>query len=182
MLRNLLTHQDIIVGKSLFQIRFANIKDTEQIIQNINSVATEGPFLNVKKFVMTEDWSRCLAIGLDRDNRRALLVIKNKNEIIGHCRLFPLSAGDFTFHVGDLGFVILKKFRNIGLGTALLSNALSCASYFDYKKVTMSTFSNNLPTLHLAQKFGFVVEGRRVKQYCIHDRYVDDILLAYFPE
>jgi RimJ/RimL family protein N-acetyltransferase len=164
----------------LYRIRLAEPKDRAKIVSNVDKVIAEGSFLIVQQFTLTDDWKACLSHGLDRKNRRALAVATTAGEVVGHCRLFPVWGGSYTAHVGDIGFLVLSDHRNVGLGSALVSSILSWANELSYQKITLCTASENVPALRLAEKFGFVEEGRRVRQYFVQGKYDDEVLMARF--
>jgi RimJ/RimL family protein N-acetyltransferase len=165
-----------------YKIRIATPTDRDGVISNVNKVIAEGSLLAVQKFTMTDNWRACLACGLDVQNRRALAVAAIEGKIVGHCRLFPTWGGCCTAHVADVGFLVARKHRNIGVGSSLLAYILDLANELSYEKVTLSTACKNTPTLRLAEKFGFVEEGRRLKQYYMKDQYIDEVLMAHFVE
>lgn len=168
------------LDERLYEIRLATSKDQDRIISNVNKVIAEGSSLTVQQFTLTNDWKACLAHGLDRENRRALAVATIGGKVVGHCRLFPIWGGSYTAHVGDIGFLVLSDHRNIGVGSALVSYILSLANELGYQKVAFCTASENGPALRLAEKFGFVEEGRRARQYFMQGKYIDEVLMACF--
>lgn len=66
---------------------------------------------------------------------------------------------------GDLGMAIAKEWRGRGVGSALLAAAIDDARAHGLHKISLSVFPHNTAGIALYRKFGFVEEGRRVKQY-----------------
>ena len=61
--------------------------------------------------------------------------------------------------------VVAQEWRGRGVGSALLASAIESARAHGLHKVSLSVFAHNERAIALYQKFGFVEEGRRVKQY-----------------
>jgi RimJ/RimL family protein N-acetyltransferase len=79
-------------------------------------------------------------------------------------------------HVGSLGITILKDFRRIGIGTAMMVRLIEWAKkQEDLEKISLTVFSTNKAAINLYGKFGFKIEGKSKKQYKIDGKYVDEI-------
>jgi RimJ/RimL family protein N-acetyltransferase len=68
------------------------------------------------------------------------------------------------FGYGDLGMFVAAESRGRGVGTALVGAAIQWARARGLHKLTLSVFPHNDAAIGLYRKFGFVEEGRRVKQ------------------
>ena len=66
---------------------------------------------------------------------------------------------------GDLGMAVDRAWRGRGVGSALLAAGIEWARERDLHKLTLAVFPHNNAAIALYEKFGFVEEGRRVKQY-----------------
>ena len=60
---------------------------------------------------------------------------------------------------------VAPRSRGRGVGSALLATAIEWARERGLHKLTLSVFPHNAAAIALYRKFGFVEEGRRVKQY-----------------
>jgi ribosomal protein S18 acetylase RimI-like enzyme len=60
---------------------------------------------------------------------------------------------------------VLPEWRGRGVGSALLSAAIEWSRQRGLHKLSLSVFPQNKAALALYRKFGFVEEGRRIKQY-----------------
>lgn len=103
-------------------------------------------------------------------------------EIVGCLTLFRYYGGRSpkVQHVGEIGISIDARFRNIGIGTKLFTEAINWAKSKGYEKLCLSVFSTNEVAIHLYKKFGFEEEGRRRRQFKIGDEYVDEVLMGLF--
>lgn len=81
-------------------------------------------------------------------------------DVVGWCDVSPLPFEGMK-HVGRLGMGILKDYRNIGFGTKLLRSAQEHAYNNGLTRIELEVFSTNMAAIHLYEKFGFVLEGRK---------------------
>ena len=77
--------------------------------------------------------------------------------------LLHLQASRHGF--GELGMAVARAWRGRGVGSALLAAGIEWARERDLHKLTLAVFPHNNAAIALYEKFGFVEEGRRVKQY-----------------
>jgi RimJ/RimL family protein N-acetyltransferase len=84
-------------------------------------------------------------------------------------------------HTAQLGIIILKGFRRMHIGTALMNHLIGWARKQEgLEKISLTVFSTNKPATKLYQKFGFRTEGVSKRQYKIEGKYVDDIIMGKF--
>ena len=78
-------------------------------------------------------------------------------------------------HLGVLGIAIIKDFRNEGLGTELLKQAIILSNNFlKLKILVLSTFSTNKRAIHLYREMGFKKCGGWPKGVFYKGKYIDD--------
>ena len=65
---------------------------------------------------------------------------------------------------GDLGMAVARDWRGRGVGSALLTAAIEWARDHGLHKLILSVWPHNAAAIALYKKYGFVEEGRRVKQ------------------
>jgi len=77
-----------------------------------------------------------------------------------------------SIHIGrsrhgfaDVGMAVAREWRGRGVGSTLLAAAIEWAREQGLHKLSLGVFAHNAAAIALYRKFGFVVEGRRVKQY-----------------
>ncbi|WP_042224686.1 GNAT family N-acetyltransferase [Oceanobacillus manasiensis] len=85
-------------------------------------------------------------------------------------------------HAGSMGMGIRNGYTNKGIGTLLLEYLTNWArKQRDVEKICLGVTSINERAIHLYRNFGFVEEGRQIKQIKYEDgSYADDILMAYY--
>ncbi len=60
---------------------------------------------------------------------------------------------------------VARDWRGRGVGSALLATAIAWARQQGMHKLSLGVFAHNDAAIALYRKFGFVEEGRHVKQY-----------------
>jgi RimJ/RimL family protein N-acetyltransferase len=88
------------------------------------------------------------------------LVAVEGDEIVGSIFIDASRHG-----FGEIGMTVARDRRGRGVGSELMAAAIEWARERDLHKLSLSVFSHNAAAIALYRKFGFVEEGRRVKQY-----------------
>jgi RimJ/RimL family protein N-acetyltransferase len=88
------------------------------------------------------------------------LVAVADSEIVGSLHL-GLSRHGF----GEIGMAVAREWRGRGVGSALLAASIEWARELGLHKLSLGVFAHNAAAIALYRKFGFVEEGRRVKQF-----------------
>jgi L-phenylalanine/L-methionine N-acetyltransferase len=83
-------------------------------------------------------------------------------------------------HVAELGMSVSRDWRRRGIGSALLVRALHWAAWSGVERVMLSVYPHNEAARALYRKFGFVEEGRLVRQSKKSYGYEDEIVMARF--
>ncbi len=112
-----------------------------------------------------------------RSGERAYIVAAQGDKILGFI-LVVRGGIKSTRHTADFGMSLLPGFRDRGIGTMLVQAAMDWASEHGVEKLYCCTFDTNPRAVKLYEKFGFVREGVRVKQYKIAGEYVDQIMFG----
>jgi ribosomal protein S18 acetylase RimI-like enzyme len=81
------------------------------------------------------------------------------SEVLGSLHVEPSSAG-----YGEIGMAIVRGWRGRGVGSALMEAAIDWSRERGLHKLSLSVWPHNAAAIALYRKFGFVEEGRRVKQ------------------
>jgi RimJ/RimL family protein N-acetyltransferase len=87
------------------------------------------------------------------------LVAVAQAEIIG-----SLHVERSRFGFGEIGMAVAREWRGQGVGSALLAASVEWARENQLHKLSLSVFPHNERGIALYRRFGFVEEGRRVKQ------------------
>ncbi len=88
------------------------------------------------------------------------LVAVADGEIVGSIHVDASRHG-----FGEIGMAVARAWRGRGVGSALLAAAIDDARERGLHKLSLGVFAHNAAGIALYRKYGFVEEGRRVKQY-----------------
>ncbi|MCW4040861.1 MAG: GNAT family N-acetyltransferase [Candidatus Bathyarchaeota archaeon] len=107
-------------------------------------------------------------------------VIQIVAEVNGHV----IANSDVTIktsqrsHVGDIGIIIKKGYRNIGIGTEMLKQLIIQAREREVKIVTLGVFETNNRAKHVYEKLGFCECGRIPGEIYKNGEYIDHITMV----
>jgi RimJ/RimL family protein N-acetyltransferase len=141
------------VPDATFLIRLAREEDRlplavlfAAVAEERDGIATEPP-IDIE--ACAESWA------LDRT-----LVAVADSELVGWLHV---AASRFGF--GEIAIGVACDWRGRGVGSALLAAGIEWARESGLHKLILDVFPHNAAAIALYRKFGFVDEGRRVKQY-----------------
>jgi ribosomal protein S18 acetylase RimI-like enzyme len=117
------------------------------------------------------NWIQRASVGSE-----AILVAEVDNRYAGHLTLQP-EEWMASRHVAKLGIIVIKGFRNQGVGRGLMTSAEDVALDREYEKIVLSTFSDNELALSLYQSLGYRTVGYRMRHFKMERGYVDEILM-----
>lgn len=111
-----------------YMIRNARAKDAEELIEMINEVAGETHFHTFTKgdYNRSIDEQVKVIDALNASENSLFMVASNSEDIIG---MLTINGGNSirSYHRGDLGIIIRKKYWHMGIGTSMVENALEWA-------------------------------------------------------
>jgi len=144
----------------------------------INSLVDEDANIFTDEKVTREeeaDWlGRKLAL-LERDEELVLFA-EVDGRVIASSSLKKNKG--MTSHTGDVGIIIRKGYRNVGIGTEMLKTLISQAMKIGLKMLYLGVFSTNKLAYHVYEKVGFRETGRRPKSIFKNGKYIDDVIMA----
>lgn len=168
--------QYLLKNGQTMTVREANEDDAEAIKNVVNSVASEKYYVVPER--SREDWDEAIR---EIKNRKGLIIVTQLDEkTVGMAHLV---RGKFekNKHVGFLGISILKEFRKIGIGTAMMQYIMEWARrQKGLEKVSLTVFSTNEAAINLYRTFGFQIEGMSKRQYRIEGKYIDETIMGKF--
>lgn len=162
--------------KKSLTIREAIETDATAIKDIVNSIAAEKYYVVPER--SREDWDETIK---DIKSNKGLIIVAQVNANIVAMATLTRGRLEKNKHTVQLGIIILKKFRRLGIGTAMMDYLIEWARKQEgLEKISLTVFSTNKPAINLYQKFGFEIEGISKKQYKIEGKYVDDIIMGKF--
>lgn len=81
-------------------------------------------------------------------------------------------------HVATLGIGVLKSYYSQGIANQLGTKIIEHAKSNGLKRIEGYIAACNYKSLKLAEKFGFIVEGRKRNSIKLMDTYQDELLIA----
>jgi RimJ/RimL family protein N-acetyltransferase len=162
-----------------FTIRPGEPGDAAALVALANEVGAEpeGWLITTTNWRTVSDERRYLR-SLRRYPHAAIYVAEAEEGVVGR-----LSVGrdphPASHHVADLGLMVARSHRRLGVGHALLEAAVVWARSRGVTKLELHVFPHNEGAIALYDRFGFEREGYRKRHYRRPDGYVDAILMAY---
>lgn len=108
---------------------------------------------------------------------RVWLVAASGPRLIGSLLISPHRLRRHA-EVGTLEILLSQDARGQGLGGRLLAEGLRVARERGLRKVSLAVLAENERAVRLYKRFGFAEEGRRVAEFRMDGRLVDDVLMA----
>lgn len=162
-------------------IRDAAPADAEQIIALIQKISAEPDVdiaLSPGEPYHTIQAEKAILAEFAASDNSIYLVAEAGDRIIGflNCKGGNRKA---TRHVALLSISIDEAWRDQGVGSRLMAHAIEWARATEIvNRIELLVFARNEMAIHLYQKFGFVVEGRRRRVIFSNGKYLDDLMMA----
>jgi RimJ/RimL family protein N-acetyltransferase len=164
-----------------FTIRQAQPDDAGQLIAHVRRLIQEPGIqipLHPDEFTLTTEQQRQMLSEALHSKSSVFLVADVDGQVIGeiNCKRGARRAFD---HAVTLGMSVCAKWRNKGVGSELMKEAVAWAkSSGAVARVELFVYANNAAAIHLYEKFGFEVEGRRRQAVRQDGRFIDDLVMA----
>jgi len=161
-------------------IRHVIESDIDGVWNNFNEVVDEKIYLPVlfpvRSIFEKQSWFH----NIQKEREICIVAIHptmaSPYNILGQCEISNLEW-DAATHVGSLGIIVQKKFRDLGIGFNLIDIAIRESKRLNKEKIVLSTFLDNERALYLYKKIGFKTAGIRKKQFYIDMNYYDEVLM-----
>lgn len=162
-------------------VRKARADDAKALLRIHRGVIEEGDFFitTLAELSESEADKRQLATWLNSQPHSCLLVAEHEGRVRGFASVRGGSLQRLR-HVGRFEVMVEREARGLGVGKALMDATVRWATdNFFIAKLSLSVFADNAPAVSLYESFGFLVEGRRVREYQMGDgTYRDDLLMS----
>jgi RimJ/RimL family protein N-acetyltransferase len=162
-------------------IREARPDDAEQLLAYVEGLTAE-PNIDVPlapgEFNLTIEEERKILADYAASDNSVFLVAEVNGQIVGalNCKGGTRQA---LRHAATLGISVRNGWRNQGIGHALMARMIEWAqSTGVVKRVELLVYARNTAAIHLYEKFGFEVEGKRRRAVYQNGEYLDGFMLA----
>jgi RimJ/RimL family protein N-acetyltransferase len=171
-----------VKGGRKIVLRTPRWEDLDDLLELINSIVDEGAEISRDEKVSREeeiDWLSGLLARLER-GKTFFLVAEVKGRIIASSDINRQIG--FQKHVGVVGIVIKKGFRELGIGTAMMRVLIEQAKKMGMKILTLTAFASNKRAMHVYEKVGFVQTGLIPKKHLKQGKYIDEVIMTKLLE
>lgn len=129
--------------------------DAAAIIEYLKQVGgeTDNLTFGAEGLPITVDAEAAYIAQLENSNDNIMLVAKEHGKIIGNASLNRLPRR--MSHRGDVGVTVVKEHWNRGVGSQLLGRIIDFAKENSFDIIDLQVRSDNLPAIHLYEKYGF---------------------------
>lgn len=161
-------------------LRPALPKDAEQMLVYLEQVAGESENMTAGpgEFGIGLEQERVFLLHLLELPTSLYLLAELEGEIVGTLT-FDAEKRPRVQHGGEFGMSVLRKHWNQGIGSRMLAYLVEWARQTHViRKINLRVRVDNLSAIHLYEKYGFVREGRRTREFYLHGQFVDVFLMG----
>jgi RimJ/RimL family protein N-acetyltransferase len=176
---------NLSINMTTFMIRRALPSDASQTRAHLIRLAAEpdsGVLFGPDDVPPTLDEERKLIADYANAPNSIYLVAEADGFIIGNC---TGRGGRRIASAGTVGvgIAVHADWRGKGVGTALLRGLINWARRTGVIwRIELDVFTHNTHAIHVYEKLGFEIEGRRQKAYYKNGRFVDAFMMALLLE
>lgn len=162
-------------------IRTARPEDAGQLLAHLRSLSEEKDIdipLSPGEVKLTLDEELQVITDYANSENSLFLVAEVNGAIVGEvtCKGGRLKA---LYHTTVLGMSVHRAWRGKGIGNALMQSAMEWAhTNPEIRRIELQVYVRNAPAIHLYQKYGFEIEGRRRAVIYQDGEYLDDYVVS----
>jgi L-phenylalanine/L-methionine N-acetyltransferase len=158
------------------EIRPATARDAASFLELYRAVAAEGGFIRTEHVTGSSRRYR-RRLRASWTDREANLVALAGGRVVGSLGI-ARDDHPVTRHVATLGMFVDRGWRGLGIGTALMREALRWARSVGVEKIELTVYPGNEAARALYRRFGFVEEGTLVRHSKKAGGYEDEVLMG----
>lgn len=161
-------------------LRRAEARDAEQLLGFIDQVASESENITFGpgEFGLSVEEERAFLQQNAEAPTSFYLIAEAAGEIAGTLT-FSTGKRPRLQHAGEFGMTVLRKYWNRGIGSQMLAYLIEWARQSGtIRKINLRVRVDNLPAIHLYEKYGFVQEGRLSREFYLHGQFVDVYMMG----
>ena len=173
--------QHILLNNNLtLTLRHAEPADAQQLLNYINQVAGESENITFGpgEFGLSVEEEHLFLQQNAQQPTSLYLIAEIEGEIAGTLT-FSTGKRLRIRHIGEFGTTVLQKYWNNGIGGHMLAYLIAWAKQTGIvRKINLRVRVDNLPAIHLYEKYGFVHEGRITREFYLHGQFVDAYMMG----
>jgi RimJ/RimL family protein N-acetyltransferase len=161
-------------------LRRAEPRDAEKVLAYLNQVAGESENITFGpgEFELSVEEERAFLRQTTESPTSLYVIAEIAGEIAGTLS-FNAGKRPRLQHAGEFGMTVLRRYWNLGIGSRMLAYFLDWARQTGtIRKINLRVRVDNLPAIHLYEKYGFVQEGRLTREFYLHGQFVDAYIMG----
>jgi RimJ/RimL family protein N-acetyltransferase len=149
--------------------------DLDDFLEFINSLVVEGAEIMMHTLVSREQEAQWLKNKIEdiNDGKVFCIVAEVDGKVIANSEIRKHSG--YSSHTCILGIAIRKGYREIGIGTQMITALISQAREWGLKAMELYVFGTNERAIHVYRKVGFKVAGIKPKFLFKGGKYIDHL-------
>lgn len=164
----------------LLTLRRAEPGDAENLLAFVEQVAGESENITFGpgEFEMSVEQEREFLQQVVQSPTSLYMIAEIGGEIAGTLN-FNAGKRPRVRHAGEFGISVLRKYWKLGVGSCMLAYLIDWARQSGtIRKINLRVRVDNLPAIHLYEKYGFVLEGRITREFFLHGQFVDAYVMG----
>ncbi len=161
------------------KIRQIREEDIESFREAVDVVARERRYLYLTEAPPIEQLAAMVRANIARGSPHLVLV--DGDLVVGWCNIFPVGR-PVQAHVGFVAMGLRPEWRDKGLGTNLMQQALAASDAYGFTRIELTVYADNARARALYRKLGFVEEGVKRQSVIIDGVAFDEIIMARVGE
>jgi diaminopimelate decarboxylase len=157
-------------------VRPAAPRDAKPFLEFWSAIVAEGRYVRSETVRHPPRVYRARFRGSWSDREAQILAVEGAR-VVGHVYV-QREDHPVTRHVATLGIAVAASHRGRGVGSVLMGEAVRWARSVGVEKLLLSVYPHNTAAIALYRKFGFVEEGRLLRQSRKAHGDEDEILMA----
>jgi RimJ/RimL family protein N-acetyltransferase len=161
-------------------LRRAEPRDAEKVLAYLNQVAGESENITFGpgEFELSVEEERAFLRQTTESPTSLYVIAEIAGEIAGTLS-FNAGKRPRLQHAGEFGMTVLRRYWNLGIGSRMLAYLIDWARETGtIRKINLRVRVDNLPAIHLYEKYGFVQEGRLTREFYLHGQFVDVYIMG----
>ncbi len=161
-------------------LRSAKPEDAEALLAYLEQVSGESENITFGpgEFAMSVEEERTFLQQSALAPTNLYLIAESAGEIAGTLS-FSTGKRLRIQHAGEFGTTVLRKYWNLGIGSHMLAYLIAWAKQTGtIRKINLRVRVDNLPAIHLYEKYGFVREGRHTREFYLHGQFIDAYIMG----